>query len=100
MDQLKKIARNTFVTISFVGDSEMKKLNKKYRNKDYPTDVLSFDIDEKTDDDKFYLGDIAVNIEQAERQAGKFGNTLQEEVSALVAHGMLHLQGVHHKGDD
>ena len=100
MENIKKITKNSFVNVSFVDDSEMKKLNKKYRNKDYSTDVLSFNMDEKMDDGRFYLGDIVVNVEQAERQAGEFGNTLQEEISALIAHGMLHLQGVHHEGDE
>lgn len=91
---------NAFVNISFVTDPEMKKLNKKHRGKDYATDVLSFNMDEKLDDGRYYLGDIVVNIEQAERQAKEYDNTVEEEISELVAHGMLHLQGVHHEGDD
>lgn len=92
--------KNSFVNITFVGDEQMQKLNKKHRNKDYPTDVLSFEIGEETADGKLYVGDIVVNIDQAKRQATEFKNTFEEEVAALVAHGMLHLQGVHHEGDD
>ena len=78
----------------------MKKLNKEHRGKDIPTDVLSFTIDEQTEDGKHYLGDVLVNKDQAQRQAREHGNTLEEEISELVAHGMLHLFGVHHEGDD
>lgn len=91
---------NTYISILFVGDSEIKKLNKKYRKKDYPTDVLSFNIDENREDGTFYLGDVVVNRDQAKRQAGEYGNTLEEEISELAAHGVLHLLGVHHAGDD
>jgi probable rRNA maturation factor len=78
----------------------MRELNSQYRGKDYATDVLSFNMDETTEDGKFYLGDIIVNTEQASRQAGEYGNSLEEEISELIAHGMLHLMGVHHDHDD
>ena len=91
---------NTYISVSIVDDYEIKKLNKKYRKKDYPTDVLSFNIDEKREDGSFYLGDVIVNKDQAKRQAGEYGNSLEEELSELTAHGVLHLLGVHHDGDD
>ena len=78
----------------------MKKLNKEYLNRDYTTDVLSFDIKENQDDGSLYLGDIVVNKDQAKRQAKDYGNDLEEEISELVGHGVLHLLGVHHPGDD
>ena len=74
-------------------------LNKKHREKDEATDVLSFNMDEEHEGE-YYLGDIVVNKQQAERQAGEFGNTVEEEISELVAHGVLHLLGVHHDGDE
>lgn len=108
-----------FVDVAFVNDTEMQELNKKYRKKDYPTDVLSFNVDEEilsSDEDlasgkvlnvaetgvkaKYYLGYIVVNVDQAKRQAEEAGITFEEEISKLVAHGMLHLQGVHHEGDE
>ena len=92
--------KNSFVNISLVGDAEIKELNKKHRGKNYATDVLSFNINQKLDDGRFYLGDIVINVDQATKQAGEYGNTLEEEIAELVAHGMLHLQGVHHEGDD
>lgn len=94
------INSGTFVNVSFVSDSEMKKLNKKYRGKEYSTDVLSFEVKEKTEDGRFYLGDVVINVDIVEKQAKEFGNTVEEEVAELTAHGMLHLQGVHHEGDE
>lgn len=94
-----KLSSNTHISISIVGDDEMRKLNKEYLKRDYATDVLSFNVDEQTEQG-FYLGDIVVNKDQAERQAVEFENTLEEEIAELVAHGMLHLLGVHHEGDE
>jgi len=91
---------NAYISISLVDDKEMLKLNSEHRGKDSPTDVLSFNIEEKMDDGKFYLGDIVVNSEQAARQAKEYDNSVEEEIAELVAHGMLHLLGVHHEHDD
>lgn len=89
-----------YISVTVVGDKEIHKLNKEYRKKDYATDVLSFNIDSEMEDGTYYLGDIVVNKEQAERQAADYGNTVEDEISDLVGHGVLHLLGVHHDGDD
>ncbi|MBI2414814.1 rRNA maturation RNase YbeY [candidate division WWE3 bacterium] len=89
-----------YISISITGDKKIKSLNKKYRNKDYSTDVLSFNIDTVNEDGVYYLGDIIINKEQAARQAKDFGNSIEEEISDLAGHGVLHLLGVHHDGDD
>jgi len=91
------------VSVNFIGDDESHKLNKQYRNKDYATDVLSFNYEsdvEVVGENKELLGELYINIEQAKRQAKDFDNTLEEEIAELTAHGMLHLLGVHHEGDD
>jgi probable rRNA maturation factor len=87
------------ISISIADDKTIQKLNKKYRKKDYPTDVLSFNMDEEHDG-QYLLGDLVINKDQAQRQASQYGNTLEEEISELVAHGILHLLGVHHDGDE
>lgn len=92
--------RNIIVNVSLVHDKDIKSLNGKYLQRDYPTDVLSFSVDQIVDNDTFYLGDIVVNVDQAVRQAPDYNNTLQEELSDLVGHGVLHLLGVHHDDDD
>lgn len=98
LDELKK--EDIYISFSIVGDKEMQKLNKKHLDRDYSTDVLSFPINEKNKDGTYYLGDVVVNREQAERQAQKYGNDLEHEIADLAAHGVLHLLGVHHEGDE
>ncbi|GIW69748.1 MAG: hypothetical protein KatS3mg101_0495 [Patescibacteria group bacterium] len=97
LDTLKK--ENIYISFSIVGDKEMRKLNKKHLGRDYPTDVLSFPINDKSEDGTYYLGDVVVNRDQAKRQAQKYGNDLEHEIADLAAHGVLHLLGVHHEGD-
>ena len=97
---LKEIlGKKAFISVFITNDRDMKKLNKEYLNRDYTTDVLSFDIKENQEDGSLYLGDIVVNKDQAKRQAKDYGNDLEEEISELVGHGVLHLLGVHHPGD-
>jgi len=91
--------KDFFVSIKFSHDKEIQKLNKEYLNRDYSTDVLSFNIDEDSKDG-YYLGDVIVNIDQAQRQAKEYGNSFKEELAELAEHGVLHLLGVHHEGDD
>lgn len=88
------------ISLYISDDAEVAKLNKKHRGKDYTTDVLSFEINEKLEDGTVYLGDVVVNLDQAKRQAPEFENTLEQEISELAAHGLLHLLGVHHEGAD
>ena len=87
------------ISVYISDDKEIAKLNKKYRNKEYATDVLSFNINEELEDGTFYLGDVIVNKQQAQRQAEEFGNNLEQEISELAGHGILHLLGIHHDGD-
>lgn len=88
------------ISIILSKDKKIKELNKKHLNRDYPTDVLSFEMKENLENGDFYLGDVIVNLEQAERQSSEYGNSLQEEIAQLVEHGVLHLLGVHHQGDE
>jgi len=99
MEQLQKYSQVN-ITVSLVKDAQMKELNSQYKNKDYPTDVLSFETAEETAEGMLQLGEIAVNIDQAQRQAKEYGNDLEHEIAELVEHGTLHLLGVHHKEDE
>lgn len=92
--------KNVTVSISLINSETIQELNKKYLDKNYPTDVLSFNIDEEIDEETYYLGDIAINVEQAFKQAREYGNDLEHEIAELTEHGMLHLLDVHHEGDD
>jgi probable rRNA maturation factor len=73
------------LSITFIDDAKMKKMNKKYANKDSTTDVLSFHFDIPE-----MLGDIYISISQAQRQ--KEGSLLSE-LELLTVHGILHLAG-------
>ncbi len=96
----KEVRKNSKINIYLIGDKEIQDLNKKHRGKDYPTDVLSFEMDENLPSGEYYLGDILINIDQAQRQMEKYGNKdIRLEIAQLAEHGVLHLLGIHHKED-
>jgi len=84
------------VTIAFVSDSKIRSLNQQFRGINKPTDVLSFPGDLDTGE----LGDIAISVETAARQAKENGLTLNEEMAQLILHGLLHLSGYDHETDN
>ncbi len=86
-------------TFSLIDNKKMLALNKKHRGLDHTTDVLSFEIAENSPDGTILMGDIVVNRDRAEKQAKELGHSTEEEIAFLVAHGALHLLGVHHEGD-
>ncbi|MFH1727398.1 MAG: rRNA maturation RNase YbeY [Pseudomonadota bacterium] len=89
-------------TILFSDDETIQKLNYQYRNKDKPTDVLSFYIDDDEDfvSIKNFIGDIIISIDTAQRQAENKGHSLFNEISILLIHGLLHLLGYDHEQDE
>ncbi len=99
---LKKIAAclelKGTVTIRIAGAAEVRALNRKYRRKDYATDVLSFPLGEKLRGG-FYAGDILICRPVAEKQARQNGQSLEKELLLLMIHGLLHLQGRDHEID-
>jgi probable rRNA maturation factor len=90
---------NPEVVLVFVGTRAIRTLNRKYRRKDRPTDVLSFPIGKKGADGKFYLGDIVISVPVAAKQARTGGHSLEHELEVLVLHGFLHLAGYDHGAD-
>jgi probable rRNA maturation factor len=84
------------LSIALVSDAHIKRLNKLYRNKDKPTDVLSFPIGEKVED-WLILGDIVISVDTAKRQAQELGHSLEEELKRLLVHGLVHLLGYDHE---
>jgi probable rRNA maturation factor len=89
---LNKVEVSVFLT----DDNTLQELNRTYRNKDKPTDVLSFPIKEKVGQ-WFILGDIVISVETAKRQAVCAGHSLQEELKRLLVHGFIHLMGYDHE---
>jgi probable rRNA maturation factor len=88
------------VTIQFISDPVMARLNQTYRNKRGPTDVLSFPANRtKPDPQSEYVGDIAISPETARRNARRFGRSLAGELRILILHGMIHLAGFDHETD-
>jgi len=88
--------REATATIAFVSDKTIRQLNRQFRGVDKATDVLSFPADET---DKSNLGDIAISVDTAAKQAKENGLTLDEEVAQLILHGLLHLCGYDHETD-
>ena len=89
------------VAVAFVSNRRMKQLNSFFRGKDSTTDVLSFPHEpDEFDPASNNLGDIVISAEQAARQAGENGLTLENEIKQLILHGLLHLCGYDHETDD
>ncbi len=102
------------ISILFVDDDEIQVLNRDYRGKDKPTDVLSFpqiEIGKGIGRGKGeknmreyslpipVLGDVVISLETAKRQAKERGHPFIREVLILLTHGILHLLGYDHEGD-
>ncbi len=83
------------ISISFVNNKEIKELNKKYRGKDYPTDVLSFPLNEEVEG-LIILGDIIVSIDKVIQQSEEYNHSFERELTYLIIHGMFHLLGYDH----
>jgi len=88
--------RRPEIALVFAGDAEIRTLNRVFRRKDKPTDVLSFPLRERAADGKFYLGDIVISVPTAARQARRLGHPLERELEYLAIHGFLHLLGYEH----
>ncbi len=89
-------------SVAFVSDRKMQQLNKQFRDIDATTDVLSFPFLSEPpagERDSGFLGDIAISVEQAQRQAIENGLTLENEIKQLILHGLLHLCGYDHETD-
>ena len=85
------------LSLALVGNAEMQKLNAKYRQKNYPTDVLSFGVDKKLAVQTRLLGDVIISVQKAASQAKERGRALDEEMVTLLIHGIVHLLGYDHE---
>ena len=96
------------VSVTLTDNEKIRALNKKFRNIDRPTDVLSFPLFDYTGEqaeppvDEFVgmLGDIVISLEQAKKQAEEYGHGFEREAAFLCVHSMLHLLGYDHETGD
>ena len=103
----KQVVRNRSFDILITGDAELRRLNRDFRGKDYPTDVLSFPAALPSEPRRGalwagsgpHLGDIAISLGRARAQAREFGHAIEQEVQILMLHGVLHLMGHDHETD-
>jgi probable rRNA maturation factor len=84
------------VALVLAGDRLLRRLNRDYRGKDRPTDVLSF----PGGGGEAGLGDVVISVETAARNARALGRTLAQELDVLALHGFLHVLGYDHEADD
>jgi len=93
------------VSVTFTDNEGIKELNKKFRNMDKPTDVLSFPLfdfeggseEPPIDEIVNNLGDIVISLEKAREQAEEYGHSFERETAFLCVHSMLHLLGYDHE---
>lgn len=88
--------KNTEVSIYLTDDENIRILNRDFRGKDKPTDVLSFIYDEQVGKYRL-LGEIVISVDTAKRQAEELGHSLEEEIKRLLVHGFVHLLGYDHE---
>ena len=94
---------NAELSVTFCDNEYIRKLNKKHRNIDKHTDVLSFPMYERDElrlvspGEPTVLGDIVISLERAKEQAKELGNTLLREIAFLAIHSTLHLLGYDHE---
>jgi probable rRNA maturation factor len=104
---MRKLVENIFdvlgfqtqeVSITFASDRFVRRLNKKYRGFDRPTDVLAFAMREGewTEIQPQLLGDVVISVDTAKKQALDLGHSLNKELAILLIHGILHLVGYDH----
>lgn len=106
--KMLKLSPKTELSIMIVDDSYIKELNFIYRGENNPTDVLSFAMNELSEEEIEIdmpgeiniLGDIVVSLEKAISQSEEYGHSIERELGYLIAHGMLHLLGYDHENEE
>lgn len=99
---------NVELSITFVSDDEIQELNKLWRDKDMPTDILSFVQSDNIDDVAFWpddndlnvLGDMVISLDAIDRNCINFNVKFEQELDRILIHGILHLLGYDHKSND
>ena len=100
---LKKLDKATatmkgLINVIFVNDDYIKSLNKAYRGKDMPTDVLSFNYEAEGAGEDL-KGEVYISAQTADRQAKEHRHSKMDEIAKLLIHGLLHIHGYDHEKD-
>lgn len=98
--KVENLDENVEVSVSFVGDEEIRDLNRDYRGVDKSTDVLSFPMDYEFIIVSRILGDVIINTRRVMEQAEELGHSEERELSYLTVHSILHLLGYDHMEDE
>jgi probable rRNA maturation factor len=107
--EMENLAGLSEVSVTFMTDEEIRKINAEYRGKDKATDVISFALEEMTEgeiaivqeeDMPIVLGDIIISVETAARQSAEYGHDERREIGFLALHGFLHLLGYDHMTEE
>jgi probable rRNA maturation factor len=93
------LSQDSILSIAFIEKSSIQSLNKQYRDKDYPTDVLSFVSNDHTPQG-FLWGEILISPDMAQINASESKHSLSQEIKVLLVHGMLHLLGYDHENEE
>lgn len=105
----ENVPQDAEVSVVLTDDAVIRELNRQYRAKDAPTDVLSFAMQESVPEEEFIepeqgtermLGDIVISVERAREQAEEYGHSFEREIGYLAVHGILHLLGYDHESQD
>lgn len=103
-----KLAEDTEMSVSFMDNQGIQVINRDYRGKDSPTDVISFALEDEGQDEipiifddeaeqlPRNLGDIMISTEKAKEQATEYEHSFERELGFLAVHGFLHLNGYDH----
>ncbi|MCM3761501.1 rRNA maturation RNase YbeY [Alkalihalobacillus oceani] len=106
--ELEKVEGETEVSVTFVSLDRIQEINRDYRGKDQPTDVISFALNEQDEEEldvvaeglPNVLGDIIISVSHIRSQAEEYGHSFERELGFLTVHGMLHLLGYDHLNED
>lgn len=103
-----ELPEDTEMSVTFVEDETIQKINKTYRGKDQSTDVISFAIEDEVEDELTInfdnleepmprnIGDIIISVDKTASQANEYGHSFDRELGFLALHGFLHLNGYDH----
>jgi probable rRNA maturation factor len=107
----ENLPSNTEISLVLTSQERIHELNRDYRGKDKPTDVLSFSMTEQKNEEEptdfiappdglLHLGEVIISYPQAVIQAGEHGHPFKNEIATLIVHGVLHILGYDHENSE